>query len=100
MTEKAPIRIIKQKPNPYSKETRPTHYAEFRLQDLAYLCAELGIKSSGDVWLRLPKDAEPGDTYEVLLSENGNPFLAPSLDNSLLSNPTIFVSDDMHVWAL
>jgi|AXCI01.1.fsa_nt_gi hypothetical protein len=98
--EKAAIRIIRNKPNPYSKETRPTVYAEFRIQDLASLSAEFNLSDQPDMWLRLPKGVEPGDTYDILLSPHGRPFVTPGIENSLLPNSQIYVSDDLHVWLI
>lgn len=99
MLEKSSIRLIRNKPDPFSKESREVIFAEFNLGDLTSICNYLGLDSKKEIWLRLPKNVEPGDCFEVLLNGLGTPFLA-EFEPSILPNPKIFVSDDLHVWPI
>lgn len=97
MNIRARIKITRSKPDPYSKETRDSFVAEFRLQDFGHV-ANLNPPSKEDYWLRLPKDAEPGDVYDILFNQQGNPFLAPTMNQALFHTYRVVIDDDMFVY--
>lgn len=99
MAKRALIRIKHSKPNPYSKETRPTVVMDWRLQDLGPLPGLL-IQPDGDDWMRLPSKTEPGDVFDIVTIKPDKPFLTPTQGDTLLPTLRVIVDDDLHVYLL